>query len=562
MRLLTPGKFTDTNQLIHTYETVEQATKKPQGTSKRHYSINEHDTRDLLRVFSGLKQKRKGVVPEEKQKKLLELLYYINNYSQVVNLESRSFTELQQTLLKQRELLLAYSASSIPEEKELASLSSAGMLACMREIIMSKTGKWVNHTQMLDLIYAAMHNDEKLLHQVRTGQGKSIIAMMRVSYFALNGKVVDIFSSKDSLSKRDQQEFSHVLEAMGIENSYITPNSPPDHYKTNDSPKNIGKVNFCTIGNYSLFQSTQIWQHIKNINLDPKLRVAFVDECDFVLKFEDTQFNYSANSGAEAIYNFDKWVYRVVYKYYKENVDSFPVDEYGVKRITRLKHLQERCNLLQKEAIKSEFISKFLSPAATGDAPAIEKRDNELKKLLVAAHVAQGLEKDRHYTVRPDQQIVGERTIINTRFAKVLIRNQIKHGSTYSDLVQQFLHVRLNEEAVENGHTPDFFVETDSPIDLSSNAKYTLKKYYSKIEGCTGTAGNEEDLKQYEDVFGITHVVKLPSHEELRTKSLGALYKDNRKDQISDILNHLLKYSDHPILVTCEDDIEVKKLHE
>ncbi|MGL5741403.1 MAG: hypothetical protein ACRCXC_02055 [Legionella sp.] len=566
-KLLVHSEFTDVKQLIHRFETVEQGLKKPQNTPKRHYSVTEAENKDLYRVLSGLKQKGKGFVHEDQQRKLLELIYYVNNYSQVANLADLQFDYLQQELFLQRNMLLQLSESIDPEDKEKATLASARMLACMREILLRKTGKWVNHTQMLDLIYAAMHNDEKLLHQVRTGQGKSIISMMRVSYLALNGKVVDIFSSKDSLSKRDQEEFIHVLDAMKIENSYITPNSPNESYKTNDSPTKIGKVNFCTIGNSSLFQSTQIWQHIKNINLDPKLRVAFVDECDFVLKFEDTQFNYSANTGAEAIYNFDEWVYRVVHKYYEQNVtDKSFIEKDGVYYISRHLHLKELCELLQKESInapkQSDFLAKFINPATSIDPKAIEKRDNELKKLLVASHVAQGLQEGKHYSVRPDQQVVGERTVINTRFAKVLIGNQIKHGSTYSDLVQQFLHVRLNEAAVKKGEPPNFFVEPDSTIALSSNAKYTLKKYYSKIEGCTGTAGNEEDLKQYEEVFGITHVVKLPSHEELRTKFLGAIYSASRKQQVSDILDHLLGFDDRPILITCEDDIEVKKLYD
>ena len=559
-KLTNPQEFTSTEQLIHRFETIEQAIKdKEKNTSKRHYSITARDNADLIRVFQGLKQKGKGVIAEDQQKKLLELLYYVNAFSQVNYLGTISFSNLQALLLEQRNVLLDNAAT--PDEKSMA---SARMLACMREVLLRKTGKWVNHTQMLDLIYAAQHNSESLLHQVRTGQGKSIISLMRVSYLALNGLVVDIFSSKDSLSKRDQEEFSHVLDAIGIRNSYITPSSPADKYQTNDSPKNLGAVNFCTIGNASLFQSTQIWQHIKNINLDPKLRVAFVDECDFVLKFEDTQFNYSANNGAESIYNFDEWVYRIAYKYFIENKNSFPQDEQEVLRISRNVHLKALCELLQQEAKnspkQSDFIEKYIVPAADGDLKAVAKRDNILKKLLVAANSAQNLKEDVHFCIRPDQQIAGQRTVINTRFAKVLIGNQIKHGSTYSELVHQFLHVRLNEEAIAKGQAPNFFVEPDSQVALSSNAKYDLKKHYQKLEGCTGTAGNKEDLKLYEEIFGIKHVIKLPSHEELRSKFLGVIYAKDKKQQINALVEHLLQFNDRPILMTCEDDIAVKQM--
>ena len=59
--------------------------------------------------------------------------------------------------------------------------ASARVLACMRETLLRKTGKWANHTQMLALLYAASHNDESFVHQIRTGEGKSIISIMRTA---------------------------------------------------------------------------------------------------------------------------------------------------------------------------------------------------------------------------------------------------------------------------------------------------------------------------------------------------------------------------------------------
>ncbi|MDI1352523.1 MAG: hypothetical protein PSV35_07105, partial [bacterium] len=297
------------------------------------------------------------------KKKLLNLLYYLNSYSQVANLAVLSFNDLQSELMRCR-TLINESAGASPQERDLA---SARLLACMRETLLRKTGKWVNHTQMLDLIYAALHNDNSLLHQVKTGQGKSIISIMRASYLALNGYVVDVFSSKDSLSKRDHAEFEHVLDAMGIRNAYITPYSSADIYQSNNSRGKIGAVNYATIGNFSLFQSTQVWQQLKNIDLDPEIRVAFVDEADHVLQDEDTQFNYSDNDNAESIYNFDEWVYRLTYEFYLDHKDNFTIDKQGVIKLSRNKDLKALCEYLQQESLnspkQSEFLKKYIIPA-------------------------------------------------------------------------------------------------------------------------------------------------------------------------------------------------------
>lgn len=560
-KLIDSKHYYGVEELIHQFETVDQATL-PNGQSKRHYSVTQAEKKSLTRVLNGFKRKGQMALEDQSQKKLLEMTYFLNNYSQVANLSNISFEQLLAELNSNRTELKLASLLKNEKSKEFASMQ---LLACMREILLRKTGKWANHTQMLDLIYSALHNEESLLHQVSTGQGKSIISLMRVSFLALNGYVVDVFSAKESLSKRDHEEFAHVLDAMGIKNAYITPKSPAEHYQTNDSRDNIGTVNFATIGNFSLFHSTQIWQHTKQINLDPTLRVAILDEGDHILRDENTQFNYSDNNGAEFVYNFDEWVYRNTYEFYLAHKDHFIKDEHGVIKISRNVDLKALCEALQHASVnspkQSEFFQKYIVPALNLDnKEAITTRDNQLKQLLVAAHVAHGLREGEHFCIRPDQHIVGHGTVINTRFAKVIINNQIKHGSTYSDGVHQLLHIRLNKEAIDKGQAPNFFIEPDSQIAISSNAKYLLKTYYSKIEGYSGSLGNKDDVISYEQNYDIKHVVKLPTHEENRSQFLKHIYCEGIHHQIVTIVDHLIKYNDRPILVTCKDDIEVKKI--
>lgn len=433
----------------------------------------------------------------------------------------------------------------------------------MREILLRKTGKWVNHTQMLDLIYAALYNQESLLHQVRTGQGKSIITIMRASYLALTGFVVDVFSAKESLSERDHEEFSPVLDAMGVEHAYITENKSADTYKTGTHANGGGAVNYATLGNFSLFQSRHAWQGEHVIDLYKQRRVAFLDESDHVLLDEKTQFNYSDSQGSDAIYNMDEWVYRVAYDFYLQHKEDF-INEGGRLYVTRNKHLRLLCeslqNALKQSPKESTFFQKYIIPSLDNQPEAIEKRDQKLKQLLVAAHTAHGLKEGVEFCIRPESKILMGNFYVTTRFAKVIISNQIRHGSTYSDLVQQFLHVRLNKEATHSGEIPNFFVEPCTEIALSQNAKYVLKNYYAKLEGCTGTAGNEFDLKRYEEAFNIQHVVKLPSHEVNQTEFLATQFCQSEDEQIQALQDKIVKHPDQPILITCKDDIEVRKI--
>jgi hypothetical protein len=554
------SKRTNVNYLIDQFERVHQATDK-NGDSKRLYSLTPEDRKSLLRVTAGMKFKGKAYLEDTEQKQLVNLLYYANNYSLLRELDKMPSDALQKELLSNVHELKALHSHS----EDASPFIKAKILACMREIIVRQTGKWPHHTQMMDLLISALHNDESLLHQVKTGEGKSIISIMRAAYLALNGYTVDVFSAKESLSRRDHEEFSHVLDAMGIPNAYITASSPKDHYKTGTNRAGIGSVNYATIGNFSLFQSKQVWSGERSVNLLPPGRVAFLDECDHILRDEDTQFNFTDSRGAEQIYNLNEWVYRCAFDYYESIKDELPKDEQDIRYIHRNSHLKALCEQIQLAAEHSpsgsDFFQKFILPALDPDnTEAKQARDNQLKRLLIAAHTANNLKEGIHYSIRPEQQRVASGVTLNTRFAKVVIANQIKHVSTYSDLVQQFLHVKLNKEATAKGEQPNFFVEPDSKIALSQNAKYLLKKHYEKLEGCTGTAGSKEDLHAYESIFVIERVIKLPTHETIKTNFLGATYCDSLDAQANALAEQIIKHKDRPILITHRDDISVKAL--
>lgn len=557
----TAPKAKSASCLIHQYETVSQGLNSD-GTPKRHYSITDTDQDSINRVLRGFKQKGQSLIPDADRKKLLNLFYYINAYSQVAELDCIDISEIKKLL---HQSLSKAKNQRLPEFTRQQAM--ARVLACMREILLRKSGKWANHTQMIAQLYAALNNDDSMIHQVRTGQGKSILTIMRVGYLALNGKVVDVFSSKDSLSQRDHKEFAPVLDAMGIPHGYIPASGEASLYKTKRRVVDMGAVNYATIGNLSLFQSSHIWVGDDKIDLSIEDRVAYIDEADAVLT-DQTQFNHSDNRDNGAIYNLDEWVYRIAFKYYKDVVDTLEVTKEGAPVISRNIHLKKLCELIQAEAKfspkESRFLQKFIIPALTGDDEQIDIRDQQLKLLLSAAYRASGLKEGSQFCVRPAQQIVAGGMVLRTRFAKVMIDNQVKDGSTYSDLVQQFLHVRLNEEAAEKGEMPDFFVEPESQIALSLNAVYFLKKYYHKIEGCTGTAGNNDNLKEHDKVFGIKKVIKLPPHEEIRTEYLPPVYSENEDDQIYQltlkIIENAGKDEPQPILIPCADDIAVKRI--
>ena len=565
-KMLSKASCNSAKKLIHQFETIEQDLTVDQ-LSKRHYSVTDEDRDNLIRLLSGFKRKGTGHIKEMEVNELINLLYYANNFSQIARLKSVSIEDLKNELM--RAVAEFKTAQSIDVKlqtlfKDAKNQTSARILACLREILLRKSGKWANHTQMLTLLYAAIHNDDGLLYQVMTGQGKSIITIMRTSYMELSGFVVDVFSAKDSLSERDHEEFEAVLSVIEVPHSYINHTSVANSYHAGSESGNIGAGNYSTVGNFSLFQSTLAWQKTRGIDLDRSKRVAFVDEADHVLNIDQTQFNYSAQSG-DAVYNFDEWVYRIAYDFYLSNKDSFIHDKSGTILVSRNKHLKALCDLLQKHVRyapkQSRFFDKYIIPALSNDKVRLDRRDQQLMQLLTASHIAHGLLEGANFSIRPvTKKIAGME--IKIRSAKVLIGNQIQPNSTYSEYVHQFLHVRLNKEAVEKGQAPDFFVEPISHIAISLNTRYILNEYYCKIEGCSGTVGNSANIDAYREHYSIEHVIKIPSHEQSQSVMQETYYAESAQDQINKIVDIYINNPHQPILITCRDDIAVKRITE
>ncbi len=542
------------DEMIHYFEAHIQATDPETNQSKRYYSIDPEDAENLERVLSGIKLKQQPLIAQSEQVELLHLLYYLNTYSSVMQLEAKSNDALLDDIHENLETI----RQNKTDGKE-ASEAQARVLACMREMVLRKTGKWLNHTQMMALLYSVLHDDDNLLHQIHTGEGKSLITVMRVAYRALNGQVVDVFSSKESLSTRDHQVSLAVLDAFEIRNNHITANSGPEQYYNKVNDRGVGAVHYSTAGNWALFLSGIRWDDkdaANYIDIHAPNRVVFLDEGDYILLAENTLFNFSDQMGSDSIFNFDAWVYRVTYDFYLKHELSFTEQEFVISEDPDLMSLYKTLeDSAQKIApTESSFFQKYL---ASGDETL---RNQKLVYLLKAAHQAKKLKQNVNFCVMNEQKKIGDGAILNTRFAKVMIDNQVYNGSTYSDLVQQFLHVRLNKEAVKKGERPNFFIEPESEIVLSLNAAYILKHYYKHIEACTGTAGNEETVKFYKDEFGINRVIKVPTHQEIKTQFLAPIYCKDEQTQIEQIVASILENNDRPILLTCEDDDAVERL--
>jgi hypothetical protein len=533
---------------------------------------------DFHRVLNGLKRKKNG--PQEGQLLSTEekrnLIGDFNRIQQIgQTLRQHNDDALKQYLHEKRRNL----PDALPE-----------VLACMRQIMLRTNGKILNDTQLLALVYAARHSDESMILQLQTGEGKSLVTLMRTAYLALTGHVVDAFSSKESLPERDYPEAISVLDNMGIRHALIHANSEAQDYHDKLDEHGIGAVNYSTAGQFALFMSNQTWQNTQPpINLDPSIRVAYIDEIDYVLHDDETQFNYAASIGNNGPHNPDAWVYEVIWEYYKNPQRTpFYTNQEGKIQIQANVHLKQLCSLLQEKAKQNPnaaaFYEKYLRPDLSEDSKYQAKRDEHFMVLLRAAHKVNSMQEGVNYSVagqtkripRPED---GAEYEIPVRVAEVMIDNQIIKGATYSDMVQQLLHTKLNSEAKEHNQPTNFFIDPITKVGFSFNIAYMMQHWYSKREGCTGTAGNGDEVSAYAE-YGITQVLKMPTNKETSSIYHPPVYcgenpeenaseeawqhaiEQGEKAQVQELVNEIVGAvnAGRPVLITCDDDIAVKRL--
>lgn len=514
----------------------------------RDYADDKESIEHVKRAIIGFKQKGGDSLDEREQGALYALFVKANHYSKEKRLDNLSLEDLTGIIYGD----LARTLQEDPQNEA----NKAFLLAVMREIVFRKTGKWLNHTQFLTCLYSAMQNGENnQLYQVRTGEGKSLLILMRAAFLAFSGKTVDVLSAKESLAQRDQLEFSAVFKAMGLCSAYINQNSSPRDYVARNlrgGPR-YGAINYATVSGLTLFRARCEWEKSKpiygSVYSKANERIALLDEADHILLDERTQFNYSVGDG-----NRDEmWVYQIIYRFYNEKKEAFT--QARVSRDQHLKLLIQRIMEAYPDSPKeSNFVTQYQLKQPT------QETYLKLKDLLIAAHRAANLQKDIDFCVTTEKARSGQ--AMTVRVAKVLINNQIQEGAIYSNGVQQFLHLRLNEEALAERDIPNFPIASETEVAVSQNVRQVLAQHYAGFEGFTGTTGDRQERDYLKRVYQVESVTKVPTYQRSQSKLLPAVFADDEEQQVDKICEAIVASRDkQPILILCRDDKEVTRIY-
>ena len=367
-----------------------------------------------------------------------------------------------------------------------------------------------------------------VLHQgkiteMKTGEGKTLVATCPVYLNALAGKGVHVITVNDYLAKRDRDQMSRLYGFLGLSSGVILNGLPTEQRKRSYE----SDITYGTNSEFGFdYLRDNMVSDLKN-KVQRELNFCIVDEVDSILIDEARTPLIISGAAEDKI----KW-YQVSFQ-----VVSMLTRSYETEKIKNIKE-KKAMNIPDEKWGDYEVDEKsrviVFTEKGVKRVEEILKIENlyapeyvELTHFLHQALKAKELfKRDRDYLVRDN----GEVVIIDEFTGRAM------EGRRYSDGLHQAIEAKEGVKIASENQTL---------------ATITLQNYfrmYKKLSGMTGTA--ETEATEFMHTYGL-EVVVIPTNLPVIRKDNADLVYKTKKEKINAIIDRIqgLYEKGQPVLV-------------
>lgn len=376
-----------------------------------------------------------------------------------------------------------------------------------------------------------------VLHQgniaeMKTGEGKTLVATLPAYLNALTGKGVHIVTVNDYLAKRDKEWMGKIFEYLGLTVGLIQNEMSPEERKiayskdiTYVTNKELGfdylRDNMCKSKEQKVLRGFHyaIIDEVDSILIDEArtpLIISELSEPNTDLYLKANEFIKGLKVG-EIIESELNKIGQVIYKEYDQETGDVIVNR------------KEKLVYLTEEGIKKA--EKFFGIKNYGD----------IENTSIVHHINQALKA--HFLFRRDVDYIvrnGKVEIVDEFTGRVL------KGRIYSDGLHQAIEAK---EGVP--------IQPESKT-LASITYQNLFRMYEKIAGMTGTAKTEEN--EFREIYGM-EVIVIPTHKPVIRIDRDDIVFITKEEKYDAIIEDIVKCYEikRPVLVGTTS-IEVSEL--
>ncbi|MFT7229013.1 MAG: preprotein translocase subunit SecA [Methylophilaceae bacterium] len=316
--------------------------------------------------------------------------------------------------------------------------------------------------------------------EMRTGEGKTLVATLPVYLNALAGKGVHVVTVNDYLAKRDAEWMAKLYNFLGLTVGINLSQIPPDEKQA----AYAADITYGTNNEFGFDYLRDNMVHSAEQRTQRSLSYALVDEVDSILIDESRTpliISGQAEGDAEEYIKINAVAKRLVKQETEEGEGDFWVDEKGQSvNFSEAGHEHAEAYLEEAE----------LLPA---DSSLYESGNISLVHHLNAALRAINLfHLDQHYVVRD-----GEIVIVDEFSGRMM------PGRRWSDGLHQAVEAKEGVEIQKENQT------------LASITFQNYFRMYEKLSGMTGTADTE--AYEFNQIYGLETVV-IPTHRPMQRK--------------------------------------------
>lgn len=349
-------------------------------------------------------------------------------------------------------------------------------------------------------IIGALALNDRRIAEMRTGEGKTLVATIAAYLNALTGYPVHVVTVNDYLARRDSEEMGILYKALGLSVGVIV------HNQSSEVKKEMYRSNIVYATNNELgfdYLRDNMVSKLEDRVMSP-LSYALIDEVDSILIDEArTPLIISAPDSEPT----NKYMKFAAIARSLEKHTHYKVDE------------KARSTILSEEGIKR--VEEILGVENIYTSSSY----NDLHHIENALKAESLFERDKDYIVRNNEiLIVDEHT------------GRVLSGRRYSDGLHQAIEAREGVEIKQETKT------------LASITFQNYFRLYKKLAGMTGTAKTEEE--EFYKIYSL-EVLAVPTNKPLIRDDRGDLLFKNEVGKFEFLVNLIAKLHSvgQPILV-------------
>ena len=356
-----------------------------------------------------------------------------------------------------------------------------------------------------------LHNGN--IAEMRTGEGKTLVATLAAYLNSLSGSGVHIITVNDYLAKRDAEWMGKVYEFLGLSTGVITSGLSMEERKTAYSCD----ITYGTNNEFGFDYLRDNMAFSIEGKVQGELNFAIVDEVDSILIDEARTpliISGAVDDKSELYIKINELIPLLAIQKNEDGPGDFTLDEKSKQAyLTEAGHDHVEKLLREKDIIKED--QGLYDPVNMGVL-------HHLNAALRAHHL---FSNDVDYLVKDNQVVIVDE-----------FTGRTMPGRRWSDGLHQAIEAKENVPIQSENQT------------LASITYQNYFRLYSKLSGMTGTADTE--AFEFQTIYGL-EVIVIPTHMEMiRDDQSDVIFltaKEKFEAIVEDIKNCLSK--SQPVLV-------------